>query len=282
MAVAEDAANNNFIVEAILQTIQNCTIRKTLVNNSLNTDPQGDADQGSASPVFYRTDEDQGTVSGLSRVIGGLAHEIKNPLSTITLNLKLLSEDVSKYEDEEHCRINRRLDVVLCEANRVKQILDDFLKCAGKYEVRPINVDIREILEDLRDFYSPQAEASRVLVRMTLPETPVICCIDVKLIKQAVLNIMLNAVEAMKTGGELLIKLSTVDKNVIMELIDTGPGIPSNKIGNIFLPYFSTSNGGTGLGLPIAKRIIKDHKGKITVESEDGKGTRFIITLPLS
>ena len=225
--------------------------------------------------------DDQGTVPGLSRIIGGLAHEIKNPLSTITLNLKLLGEDISRFHNEPHARIKRRLEVVRNEAERVKLILDDFLKCAGKYEIQAEETDFRNTIEELRDFLAPQAEATGVIFRTSLPDSPVICRIDVKLIKQAILNLVLNAIEVMDKGGELLLKTFVFEGRAVMEIIDTGPGIPSDRIEKIFTPYYSTKKSGSGLGLPIARRIIEDHNGTIEVESEDGKGTRFIVKLPL-
>ncbi len=217
----------------------------------------------------------------VGQLVGGLAHEIKNPLSTVNVNLKLLSEDLSRYDDEDHRRLNRRLSAVQIEADRIKDILDDFLRFAGKYELSPVSTDLRRVVEELLDFFAPQADAAHVVLRHTFPPTEVRSRVDIGLIKQALLNLMINAVQAMSDPGELLIRLAPVRNNAVIEVIDTGPGIPKDKLHKIFEVYFSTKEQGSGLGLPTSRRIVREHGGTLTVESEEGKGTRFIITLPL-
>lgn len=216
----------------------------------------------------------------IGQLVGGLAHEIKNPLSTINLNLKLLAEDLARRQDDEHARLVRRIHNVQAESDRLKDILDDFLRFAGKYELTLEHVDLRRAIEELVDFFSPQAEAARVVIRVSLPEAPVRCRLDVNLIKQAILNLMINAVHAMPTGGEMLIRLNQTRKGAVVEVIDTGSGIAPEALDKIFQAYFSTKKHGTGLGLPTTRRIIHEHHGLIQVESEVGKGTRFLITLP--
>ena len=217
----------------------------------------------------------------LSQIVAGLAHEIKNPLSTINLNLKLLGEDLTRYDDEEHKRLSRRLKRVQDETYRVRQILDDFLRYAGKYELHKTRTDLKEIVDNLHDFFLPQAETCGVILRNTIPSEPVYCCVDVNLIKQALLNLMINASQAMPDGGELLIRVSSDDQQAIIEVIDTGPGIEQGKLDVIFQPYWSSKSDGSGLGLPTARRIIREHGGSLQVESEVGKGTRFLLRLPL-
>ena len=216
----------------------------------------------------------------LGQLTGGLAHEIKNPLSTINVNLQLLAEDLARHDDEQHRRWLRRLTSVQEETHRLRGILDDFLRFAGKYELNLQRVDLRRMVEELTDFFAPQAEAAKVILRTALPEAATHCLLDEKLIKQAVLNLMINAVEAMPEGGELLVKVAANRSQALLEIIDTGPGIPPEKLPKIFEVYYSTKKGGTGLGLPTTRRIVREHNGTIRVESEPGKGTRFIITLP--
>ncbi|MGB2822449.1 MAG: ATP-binding protein [Phycisphaerae bacterium] len=217
----------------------------------------------------------------LGRLAGGLAHEIKNPLSTINVNLRLLAEDIVRYHDNEHQRWLRRLQGVQGEADRLKTILDDFLKYAGKYELSAAPVDMRRVVCELVDFFTPQAADGHVLLRSSLPDQPVICRVDEKLMKQALLNLMINAVQAMDQGGELLMKVAAERGQGIVEVIDTGPGIPADEIERIFEVYYSRKKRGTGLGLPTTGRIVQEHAGSIRVESEPNKGTRFIIALPL-
>jgi signal transduction histidine kinase len=218
----------------------------------------------------------------LARLTGGLAHEIKNPLSTIKLNLKLLAEEFQHSDDRLHRRNHARLCRLQDEIQRVSDILDDFLKYAGRAELHPVRADLRAVIEELIDFYRPQTESARVVLRASLPETSVPCRMDVGLIKQAILNLMINATQAMPDGGELLLKLVSRDGRAVLEVIDTGPGIEPGVLGRIFDAYFTTRSGGSGLGLPTTRRIVRLHDGDIQVNSELGKGTRFVISLPLA
>lgn len=223
----------------------------------------------------------QQALAELSQLAGGLAHEIKNPLSTINVNLGLLAEDLQRRDDEEHHRWLRRLLSVQQEADRLKTTLDEFQRLAGRMELAPETVDLRTLVDELVDFFGPQAEADGVLLRSDLPDEPVVCSVDVKLIKQALLNLLLNAVQAMPEGGEMLLRLCRSEGFAHLEVIDTGPGLAPEDLQRIFNVYYSTKTGGSGLGLPTTRRIIREHGGDIRVESEVGKGTRFILMLPL-
>ena len=223
----------------------------------------------------------QDHLAELGRLAGGLAHEIKNPLSTINLNLRLLSEDLAHCRDQQHQRWIRRLQGVQEESNRLKAILDDFLRYAGKYELAPVNMDLRQAVGELCDFFAPQAEDAHVVLRSRLPDEPVMCRLDENLFKQALLNLMINAVQAMAGGGELIINVSSDRTSGVVEVIDTGPGIPTDQLGRVFDVYYSTKKHGTGLGLATSRRIIREHGGSIRMESEVGKGTRLVIAMPL-
>jgi len=114
-----------------------------------------------------------------------------------------------------------------------------------------------------------------------MPDAPVLCRIDVDLVPQALLNLLINAVQAMADGGELLIRLSGQRGEAEIEVTDTGTGIPPEELNSIFQAYYSTKKHGTGLGLPTTRRIIREHGGAVRLESEPGKGTRFVVSLPL-
>ena len=217
----------------------------------------------------------------LGQLAGGLAHEIKNPLSTINVNLKLLSEDLARSQADEHRRWLRRLQGVQAEADRLRGILDDFLRYAGKYELTLHVADLRRLVGELADFFAPQAEAARVVMRTTLPDTPVRCRVDANLLKQALLNLMINGVHAMAEGGELIVRLSASRGSGVVEVTDTGTGIAAADLNKIFQVYYSTKKQGSGLGLPTTRRIVLEHGGTIRVESDVGQGTRFVISLPL-
>jgi signal transduction histidine kinase len=212
---------------------------------------------------------------------GGLAHEIKNPLSTVLLNLQLLQEDLDP-NDPAHSRILARLNTVSREAARLRDILDDFLRFAGKLELRREKTDLNRLLEELVDFFAPQAQLSRVQLRFNPRPEPLWVDVDPRLIKQTVLNLLINALHAMPNGGDLIITAAVNGSFAVVDVIDTGSGIPPDTIDKIFQAYYSTKKSGTGLGLAMAQRIVREHGGQLTVSSEVGKGSDFKFTLPLT
>ncbi len=225
----------------------------------------------------------------IGSMTSGLAHEIRNPLSTIALNAGLLREGIGDLEipEEERGRISRRVDALRRETERLRGILEDFLQFAGELHVEPIPGDINELVEELVDFFQPQADRNGVRVRTQLAPGELIAPIDAAHLKQAVLNLMLNAVQAMREQEktrELILRTERgVDESreacAIIHVIDTGPGIGSETLGRIYEPYFTTKAGGTGLGLATTRRIIEAHGGHLEVDSEVGKGTGFRVVL---
>lgn len=226
-----------------------------------------------------RRQTQQNQFEELAKLTGGLAHEIKNPLSTIKVNLKLISEDTQNDPDNPQ-RLLKKINVVRKETARLEQILDDFLRFIGKSELNLIDTDINLLVSDIADFYTPQARAHNITVRLGLAKTPITCKIDPDMVKQVILNLFINATQAMPDGGELIIRTKMSDKNANIEISDTGTGIEPDKIDKIFQAYYTSRSAGTGLGLPIAKKIIDAHNGQIAVNSQPGKGTSFTITIP--
>jgi signal transduction histidine kinase len=218
----------------------------------------------------------------IGTLTGGLAHEIKNPLSTVQLNLQLLQEDLDPH-DPAHARIAHRLETVNREAGRLRDILEDFLRFAGNLELRLQPVNLNSILEELADFFAPQAQLNKVQLRFKPSPDPIVVSVDPRLIKQAILNLMINALQAMTTGGELILSATKSDSppTATIDVIDTGPGVPPDKREKIFQAYYSTKKAGTGLGLAMTKRIIEEHGGQIGVTSEPNKGSDFYIKLPM-
>ena len=218
----------------------------------------------------------------LSALIGSLAHELKNPLSTITVNLKLLAEDFQQaaHDRERHALV--RLDVLSQETRRLSSLLDDVLQFIRRPELHPYSFDINELLADMIEFYSPQAQSARLTLRHQFHPDPLVCSIDPDLLKQALLNIMINAQQAMPDGGELIIRTLLDDCSAVIDIADTGPGISESDKQKMFKISFSTKLGGSGLGLPITKRIIEAHRGSIEVHSTPGRGTSFRISLPVA
>jgi len=211
---------------------------------------------------------------------GGLAHEIRNPLSTLTLNLQLLREDLDRPGAAADARLRRKLDTLEQEAARLQQILDDFLKLAGKHEVRLKARPLNPIVEDIAAFYADRLQRAGIQVRTSLAEGLPPVALDGDRLKQAVANLILNAEAAMPDGGELMIATEADRRDVRLHVTDTGAGIAPEDLDKVFQPYYSTRSGGTGLGLPTVRRIVTEHRGRVDVQSDLGRGTRFTIHLP--
>jgi signal transduction histidine kinase len=229
-------------------------------------------------------------VSEAGSVTSGLAHEIKNPLSSIVLNAQLLRESIldAGLPDDASQRLVRRIDSLARETGRLKDILEDFLRFAGRIRLDSAECDLREVAEDLTDFIHPQCDRDGVLLRADMPRAPVRARVDAGLLKQALLNLMLNAVQAMESDSrdqrkELIVRVDPADSSATarIHVIDTGPGIPDHLREEIFRPYVTTKKGGSGLGLAVAKRIIEEHGGSIGIFSEEGRGSDFVVTLPV-
>jgi signal transduction histidine kinase len=242
-----------------------------------------------------RRAKDAERLAELGSMTGGLAHEIKNPLSTIGLNAQLLSESIaeSSLPAEQRDRLVRRIDTLSREVERLRGILTDFLQFAGRFKLDPQSHDLAKLVEELSDFFHPQCTQAGVMLRTQFPREQIMVDVDQGLFKQAMLNLMLNAVQAMtayrarpQSGngasptGELILRVEADDQEACVHVIDTGPGIESIKVQDIFRPYVSHRAGGTGLGLPTARRILQEHGGDITVHSEPGRGSDFVIHLP--
>ncbi len=232
----------------------------------------------------------------LGAMTGGLAHEIKNPLSTIGLNAQLLAEGIQDLAapEEDKSRLGRRVESLRREAERLKGILTDFLEYAGELRLDARPADLNAVVAELVDFFLPQCDRQGVRLRAEASNGPLVARVDVALLKQALLNLMLNAVQAMTRGDgasgrprELILRTQAghdADRQAVarVHVIDTGPGIEAGEQERIFRPYYTTRSGGTGLGLPTTRRIVEGHQGRIEVHSEVGRGTDFTIVLPIA
>lgn len=238
-----------------------------------------------------RIDRLRERIAEVSSMTGGLAHEIKNPLSTLVLNTQMLDEEIldAVPDVETRGRLHRRLGALVRETVRLRGILEDFLRYAGRLRLDPQPIDIAALVADLVDFLHPQCEQASVLLRAEIAAAPVEAEADESHLKQAVLNLMLNALQAMdaesaaKAGGraELIVRVEKDAGEVRIHVIDTGPGIPADRIDEVFRPYISGKPGGSGLGLPTARRIVEEHGGTLTVHSEPGRGSDFLVRLPM-
>jgi signal transduction histidine kinase len=217
----------------------------------------------------------------ISQLAGGLAHEIRNPLSTLQLNLQLLAEELQDPESPRERRALQRVERLHHEVQRLHGILENFLRFARIQDLHLRPADLNEIVEELRDFYEPHAATKGVVIRTHLAADLPKVALEADLFKQALLNLILNAEHAMPSGGELILTTRRENDSVALDVTDTGVGMTDEVRSRIFDAFFSTRAGGSGLGLPTTRKIVEGHGGSIHVQSEPGKGSRFTIRLPL-
>jgi len=217
----------------------------------------------------------------LAELAGGFIHEIKNHLSTFGLNLQLLAEDFNDPQTQRERRAFERVQRLQNECERLVEVSNDFLRFSRIEELNLQPSDLLSVLEELIDFFGPMARNSNIKVNRYLPSDLPPVYLDSEIFKQAMLNLLLNAEQAMPKGGEITIQATIAPENLTLNLIDTGKGISAEGLEKIFKPFYSTRPGGTGLGLPTTKKIIEAHGGTIGAQSEPGKGTKFSIRLPL-
>jgi signal transduction histidine kinase len=217
----------------------------------------------------------------LAELAGGFIHEIKNHLSTFGLNLQLLAEDFNDPQTQRERRAFERVQRLQNECERLVEVSNDFLRFSRIEQLNLQPCDLLEFLEELIDFFGPMARNSNIKVNRYLPSDLPPVFLDSEIFKQALLNLLLNAEQAMPKGGEVTIQAIISPENLTLNLIDTGKGISAEGLEKIFKPFYSTRPGGTGLGLPTTKKIIEAHGGTIEALSEPGKGTKFSIRLPL-
>jgi signal transduction histidine kinase len=220
----------------------------------------------------------------LAELAGSFIHEIKNHLSTLGLNLQLLAEDFHEPESHRERRALERIQRLQHECQRLVEVSNDFLRFARVKDLKLEPANLAEVVQELIVFFAPTARQNNIDIKCFFPVDLPPVNLDRDLFKQALLNLFLNAQQAMPQGGELTIQTWPASYlpqgGVCLNVIDTGQGMKREDLHRIFRPFFSTRTGGTGLGLPTTRRIIEGHGGTITVQSELGRGTQFTIYLP--
>ena len=216
-------------------------------------------------------------LASIGQLAAGVAHEINNPLGTILiyshLIQKSLEPDDPKRED---------IALVISEANRAKDIVQGLLSFAREKKLRASEVNVNDILEEVLSLVVNQSLFHNIKIKKSFDQGPQTIVADETQLKQVFLNIILNAAQAMEGNGKLTISTTFDKKQIKIKIADTGPGIPPEVMGKLFSPFFTTKEKGTGLGLAISYGIIERHQGKIDVETDLGKGSTFVITLPVS
>jgi signal transduction histidine kinase len=219
----------------------------------------------------------------LAEVAGSFIHEIKNHLSTFGLNLQLLAEDFQEPQTQRERRALERVQRLQTECQRLVDVSNDFLRFARLRELHQGPASLAEVVEEMIDFFGPTARQSQIEIKSYVPADLPPVPLDRDLFKQALLNLLLNAQQAMPEGGSVTIQACESGEapgSVCLTLIDTGKGMTPEVAARAFRPFFSTKAGGTGLGLATTRKIIEAHGGGIAVESAVGRGTKFTIRLP--
>lgn len=223
------------------------------------------------------------TISELAELAGGLAHELRNPLSTMMVNLKLLAEDLrdaTVHPDDVRRRALLKVDVLRREAERLQTLFDEFLNLTSPCRLQRKSSDLSTIVTRLVDFVTPLARNQGIKLEISGTERPRPCRVDEKLLSQALLNIVVNAQEALPEGGRIRLAVERQGEEFVIAVTDTGGGIAPEDRERIFRPFFSTKRQGTGLGLSITRRVVREHGGTLEMETELGKGTTFRIRIP--
>lgn len=211
----------------------------------------------------------------------GLAHEVKNPLSTLRLNLQLLEEDLTEPQQVPASRMRARVQVLRREVERLNQVLEDYLRFARQHQLDREPTDLNQVVDELLEFVRPEALRRNVHIRQQFTPALPTMMLDETLLKQALLNLIVNAFEAMPEGGELIVQTELEDSTAVIRITDTGVGIPPEELDKVFRVYYSTKETGTGLGLPTARRIVQEHGGRLELTSEPGRGTQVVVRLPI-
>ncbi|MCH8148625.1 MAG: two-component sensor histidine kinase [Planctomycetes bacterium] len=231
-----------------------------------------------------RLEQYERTIAEMAELAGGLAHELRNPLSTMMLNLRLLAEDLrdagTDFEDARR-RALLKVDVLCGEAERLQGLFDEFLSLTGPCKLQKQDTNLCDVVHRLTQFVEPLVTSKAIELRVRGTDRPIPCSVDAKLLGQALLNLLVNAQEAMPHGGTLEVTVERSDQEAVILVSDTGVGITAEDRDRVFRPFFSNKAGGTGLGLSLTRRIARAHGGSLDFRSEPNRGTTFCLRLPL-
>jgi PAS domain S-box-containing protein len=218
-------------------------------------------------------------IAALGRVAAQVAHEVKNPLAGLRLySLHLKSKVAGKLSDAELDIVNKIADGI----GRLTETTEQILSFARPINMNLTGADLNRIVTDASQLLEPQSSANQITVELKLAESLPAVMLDEASIHAALMNLMLNAIQSMPSGGLLVVQTEARGHHVLVTIRDTGKGMSDEQIKNVFEPFYTTRSQGLGLGMPYAKKIIEQHRGTIGVESREGHGTSIEIELPLS
>ena len=217
-------------------------------------------------------------LSASGRLTRGVAHEVKNPINAIVLHLHLLQNKLQQLDPGTR----RHLDIIGSEIHRLDRVVQILVDFTRPRDLKLEEVDLRRLLDEVTALAAPDAAQHGVTVARNLSAQPLIVKADLDFMKQAILNVVLNGIQAMSSGGDLSISAEREENLVLVEIRDTGGGIPKEAQEKIFELYFTTKKGGSGIGLAQTYQIMQWHYGSVDFETVEGKGTKFRLRLPLA
>jgi hypothetical protein len=217
-------------------------------------------------------------LSAISKITGGVAHEVKNPLNAINMHVELVKMKLDTGDFD----VGQHLDIIGSEIERLNRVVKTFLDFTRPVELNLTEIPLDRLVQEVADLATPQAAAAGIEITVSQQTDDARLNVDIDLVKQALLNIVVNAIEAMKEGGQLTLISNVREDQAEIRINDTGPGIPEPMREKIFSLYFTTKKGGSGIGLAMTYRIVQLHDGSVDFVSEPGIGTTFVLHLPIS
>src|SRR6266480_3963492 len=218
--------------------------------------------------------------NALTLLAAGVAHEIGNPLNSLHIHLQLMERSVQNLDDGAKAELQQSIDVARSEVNRLDSIVTQFLRAIrpSRPQLRPENINA--IVEEAVRFFAPELQDREIVVEQEVRSDLPLLQLDRDQMKQAFYNVIKNSVEAMHRHGTLRIRTDLADTHVIVRFVDTGGGMSAENLSRVFEPYFTTKPSGSGLGLLIVRRIVREHGGELSIESSQGRGLTLTIRLP--
>jgi two-component system, sporulation sensor kinase E len=219
-------------------------------------------------------------LNALTLLAAGVAHEIGNPLNSLNIHLQLIERETRRLDGVKRAKLQESVEVARGEVNRLDSIISQFLRAIRptRPQLRPENVN--SIVEEAVRFLAPEIKDRDIVVEQELRSDLPLLQLDRNQMKQAFYNVIKNSFEAMKSRGILRIRTDMDDSHVLVRFTDSGGGISAENVGRVFEPYFTTKSSGTGLGLLIVRRIVREHGGELSIESSEGKGLTLTIRIP--
>jgi signal transduction histidine kinase len=217
----------------------------------------------------------------MEAVAAGIAHEVRNPLNALQINIRILEQELSEVLPDRTARVYSVLSKIANEVASLDNFVAEFLRFARPPRLKVELIQVKALLSDLTTFLAPEFTKKNVRMSLALEKGPSFVSADNFQLKHAVLNLVLNALQATPAGGSITIETGQDEEFLTIDVRDTGEGIPTDKLERVFDVFFTTREGGTGLGLPIARRIVEQHGGTLGLTSSPRAGTTARILLPV-